>query len=64
MNELSGPRRWAILASVFLISFTVLAFEVSITRIFSVLFSYHYAFLTVSGAVCGLGLGRQAVGMN
>lgn len=60
MNELSGPRRWAVLASVFLISFAVLAFEVSITRIFSVLFSYHYAFLTVSGAVCGLGLGGFA----
>jgi ankyrin repeat protein len=45
------------LASVFLVSFTVLAFEVSLTRVFSVLFNYHYVFVAVSGAVCGLGLG-------
>ncbi len=57
---LAGTRRWAIPAGVFLVSFTVLAFEVSLTRIFSVLFRYHYAFLAVSGAVCGLGLGSLA----
>ena len=51
-----GPR-WHSLASVFLVSFAVLAFEVSLTRVFSVLFSYHFVFLAVSGAVCGLGLG-------
>ena len=44
-------------ASVFLVSFAVLAFEVSLTRIFSVLLNYHYVFVAVSGAVCGLGLG-------
>lgn len=55
--SLAGGRRWALLASIFLISFVVLAFEVSLTRIFSVLFRYHFAFLAVSGAVCGLGIG-------
>jgi hypothetical protein len=44
-------------ASIFLISFAVLGFEVSLTRVFSVLLNYHYTFLAVSGAVCGLGLG-------
>jgi ankyrin repeat protein len=46
-----------VLASVFLVSFVVLAFEVSLTRVYSVLFDYHYAFVAVSGAMCGLGLG-------
>jgi spermidine synthase len=44
-------------AAIFLISFAVLGFEISLTRVFSVLLSYHYTFLAVSGAVCGLGLG-------
>ena len=48
---------WPVYASVFLISFAVLAFEVALTRIFSVLFSYHFVFLAVSGAICGLGVG-------
>jgi hypothetical protein len=34
-----------------------LAFEITLTRIFSVLFRYHFVFLAVSGAICGLGLG-------
>jgi len=60
MNDLRGSRRWAILGSVFCVSFSVLAFEVGLTRVFAVLLNYHYAFLTVSGAVCGLGLGGLA----
>ncbi len=46
-----------ILISTFMISFGVLAFQVLLTRIFSVLFDYHYAFLVVSLALFGLGLG-------
>jgi ankyrin repeat protein len=57
MNDLRGSRRWASLGSVFCVSFSVLAFEVGLTRVFAVLLNYHYAFLIVSGAVCGLGLG-------
>jgi len=57
MTAAGGPRRWPLLVSVFLVSFSVLAFEVSLTRVFSALLSYHYAFLAVSGAVCGLGMG-------
>ncbi len=41
----------------FLVSFAVLTFEVSLTRIFVVFLNYHYAFLAVSCAICGLGLG-------
>src|SRR3990172_6473937 len=59
-DQFNSWRRWEILASVFLVSFVVLTFEISLTRVFSVLFRYHYAFLAVSGAVCGLGLGGFA----
>jgi predicted membrane-bound spermidine synthase len=45
--------------AVFALSGTGLAFEVSLTRIFSLLFQYHYVFLTVSLAVLGLGLGAM-----
>ncbi|NPV08407.1 MAG: class I SAM-dependent methyltransferase [Anaerolineae bacterium] len=34
-----------------------LAYEIGLTRVFSLLFQYHYAFLAVSLAVLGLGLG-------
>lgn len=52
-------RREAIvlLFSVFLMSFAALSFEISLTRMFSVMFAYHYAFLSVAVAFAGLGLG-------
>jgi spermidine synthase len=40
-----------------LISFGVLTFEVILTRIFSVMLSYHYVFAIISFALLGLGLG-------
>jgi predicted membrane-bound spermidine synthase len=57
MSDPPDRPRWQVLLSVFLVSFAVLAFEVSLTRVFSVLFTYHFVFLAVSGAICGLGLG-------
>lgn len=60
MSSSPSPRPWAALASVFLVSFAALAFEISLTRVFSVLLNYHYVFVAVSGAVCGLGLGGFA----
>lgn len=53
----SPPPSTATLACVFLVSFCVLAFEVSLTRLFSVLLRYHYVFLVVSITICGLGVG-------
>jgi len=46
-----------LLFGVFAISFGVLTFEISLTRILSVMFSYHYTFLAVSVALFGLSLG-------
>ncbi len=47
-------------AAVGLIAGAGLAFEVVLTRIFSLMFQYHFVFLSVSLAVLGLGLGAAA----
>jgi hypothetical protein len=46
-----------LLAAVFLLSLSLLMFEIALTRIFSVMFSYHYSFLAISLALFGLGMG-------
>lgn len=52
-----GYGGWALYLSVALISLSVLIVEISLTRVFSVMFSYHYVFLLVSLAILGLGAG-------
>jgi len=47
----------ALLAGVFLISFSLLAFEIALTRLLSVMLLYHYVFIVVSLALLGLGTG-------
>ncbi|HVF11212.1 MAG TPA: hypothetical protein VNA16_10435, partial [Abditibacteriaceae bacterium] len=49
-----------LLMAVALISAAVHGFEVSLTRVFAVLLRYHFAFLVISIALCGLGLGGYA----
>ncbi|HUR58185.1 MAG TPA: class I SAM-dependent methyltransferase [Opitutaceae bacterium] len=51
------PALRAPVAAVFLLSLAVLVYEFALTRAFSVLLQYHFAFLAVSTAICGLGLG-------
>jgi len=57
----SNPRDrqglWALYISVALISVSILMLEISVTRIFSVMFDYHYVFLLISLAILGLGVG-------
>lgn len=48
---------WILLAGVLLISFSVLALEITLTRILSVMLSHHYVFVAISMAVLGLGWG-------
>ncbi|MFQ6673768.1 MAG: hypothetical protein ACE5GH_03150, partial [Fidelibacterota bacterium] len=43
--------------SVGFLSFSILTFEIELTRIFSVMLSYHYVFAIVSLALLGLGMG-------
>jgi spermidine synthase len=45
------------LPSVFLISLSILVFEIALTRIFSIMLSYHFVFAIVSAAMLGLGAG-------
>jgi spermidine synthase len=47
----------SLLVTVALVSAAVLTFEISLTRIFAVLLRYHFAFLVISVALCGLGVG-------
>jgi hypothetical protein len=49
-----------LLLAVALVSAAVLGFEVALTRVFAVLLRYHFAFLVVSIALCGLGCGGYA----
>ncbi len=56
-NQISRRTLWLLLTGVFLISFSLLAFEITLTRILSVVLSYHYMFVVVSLALLGLGAG-------
>jgi len=49
-----------LLLAVALLSAAVLGFEVALTRVFAVLLRYHFAFLVISIALCGLGIGGYA----
>lgn len=58
MTEPSGPQpRLSLMVAVFLTALSVLAFEVALSRAFSVLLRYHFVFLAISLATCGLGVG-------
>lgn len=60
MHKHISKRRWdfaVLLLGVTLISFSILVLEISIMRIASALFEYHYAFVAVSIAILGMGLG-------
>lgn len=56
-QQLSRIKLAILLFGVFVISFGVLAFEIGLTRVFSIMLDYHYTFLVVSLALFGLGLG-------
>ncbi|NOY59083.1 MAG: hypothetical protein GXO75_09140 [Calditrichaeota bacterium] len=44
-----------------LISFSVLSFEIILTRIFSIMLSYHFVFAVISFALLGLGIGGMSL---
>lgn len=48
---------WILLGGVFLTSFSLLTFEITLTRLLSVMLSHHYVFLVVGLALLGLGVG-------
>ncbi len=50
-----------ILCATFIVSLSLLMFEILLTRIFSVIIYYHSVFMIVSAAIFGLGLGAIAL---
>ena len=56
---MSKEKLSASLIGIALLSAGVLSLEISLTRIFSAVLRYHFVFLVVSIAVCGLGLGAM-----
>jgi len=46
-----------LLGAIFLISFSLITFEITLSRMLSVLLSYHYVFFVLSFALLGLGIG-------
>lgn len=48
---------WILLGGVFLTSFSLLTFEITLTRLLSVMLSHHYVFLVVGLTLLGLGVG-------
>ena len=56
-NQISRRTLWFLLAGVFLISFSLLAFKITLTRLLSAMLSYHYVFVVASLALLGLGAG-------
>lgn len=61
-GPLVGPRRRALLAAVFGVSLSVLAFEITLTRLFAAVLAYHFVFAAVSIGLLGLGLGGILLG--
>lgn len=57
MNNTSKKLSFWVLLAIFFISLATLTFEIFLIRIDSYLFTYHYAFVVVSLALLGLGLG-------
>lgn len=45
------------LSSVSIVSLAIITFEITLTRIFSVIYSYHYSFFAISLTLLGLGIG-------
>lgn len=56
-ETLLGRQRQGILAAVFTVSLSVLAFEITLTRLFAAVLAYHFVFAAVSIGLLGLGLG-------
>jgi hypothetical protein len=54
----SAPRY--LFPAVALIAAAILGFEIALTRVFGTVLRYHFAFLVISMALCGLGLGGYA----
>ncbi|MBN1865284.1 MAG: hypothetical protein JW808_10320, partial [Victivallales bacterium] len=55
MSRYSGVGSY--LAAIALLSAGMISLEISLTRVFSAVLRYHFVFLVISVAICGLGIG-------
>lgn len=60
-NSPSLTHIWSLSGGVFLISFSVIAFEITLSRLLSVVLSHHYVFIILSLTMLGLGMGGMGV---
>jgi hypothetical protein len=60
-DSINRKNCWFLLSAIFLTSFSLIAFEITLSRLLSVLLSYHYVFVVLSLALLGLGLGGMFV---
>ena len=60
-DPVNKKQLWILLSAIFLTSFTLIAFEITLSRLLSVLLSHHYVFVVLSLALLGLGLGGMFV---
>ena len=56
-HQISKRKSTILIAGVFLVSSSLLAFEIAFARLMSVMLSYHYVFAVVSISLFGLGAG-------
>ena len=61
MQFLSCPILIFVLVALFTLSLSVLLFEITLTRMFSIILWYNYAFMAISVAFFGLGIGALIV---
>jgi len=60
-DPVNKKQLWVLLSAIFLTSFSLIAFEITLSRLLSVLLSYHYVFVVLSLALLGLGMGGMFV---
>ena len=60
-DPVNRKQLWILLSAIFLTPFSLIAFEITLSRLLSVLLSYHYVFLVLSLALLGLGVGGMFV---
>src|SRR5919199_4521626 len=61
MQFLSSPVLIFTLVALFALSLSVLLFEITLTRMFSIILWYNYAFMAISVAFFGLGIGSLVI---
>ena len=64
LSEANEAPSIKVLAATALVSAATLGFEFGLTRVFAALLTYHFAFLLLSIALCGLGLGGYIAHTN